>query len=291
MDALNPLTGRIYLEALEWTRVGRIMCMLMYGKYPHPSTIVPGGMSTTISTSIVQRVLHPAGQDLRLLQGHRRGSGTTLVDFFLDANPAYEEVGASGPPTWPRPASGTTPRSTTPPTPTATPGATSARPSPGIIIEGKLVTTELTAINMGFEEFVDALLLRRLDQHRRPGSTPPTPWATPSRPYHPWNKTTIPQPSGQELQGEVHLGHRPPLGPPDRRDRHLRPDVGHGPGGATPVRAPTVRASPPATACAWCCPATSCPRTSCTGRCPAASTPWSATGPGPTPWPSPPPSA
>ncbi|HYE79010.1 MAG TPA: nickel-dependent hydrogenase large subunit, partial [bacterium] len=51
MDALNPLTGKIYLEALEWTRVGRIMCMLMFGKYPHPSTIVPGGMSTTVTTS------------------------------------------------------------------------------------------------------------------------------------------------------------------------------------------------------------------------------------------------
>jgi len=47
MDAMNPLTGKLYLEALEWTRVGRIMCMLMFGKYPHPSTIVPGGMSTT----------------------------------------------------------------------------------------------------------------------------------------------------------------------------------------------------------------------------------------------------
>ncbi len=51
MDALNPLTGKIYLEALEWTRVGRIMCMLMFGKFPHPSTIVPGGMSTTVTTS------------------------------------------------------------------------------------------------------------------------------------------------------------------------------------------------------------------------------------------------
>ncbi|MGH9266334.1 MAG: nickel-dependent hydrogenase large subunit, partial [Acidimicrobiales bacterium] len=51
MDALNPLTGKIYLEALEWTRVGRIMCQLMFGKFPHPSTIVPGGMSTTVTTS------------------------------------------------------------------------------------------------------------------------------------------------------------------------------------------------------------------------------------------------
>src|ERR687886_1021732 len=44
MDAMNPLTGKLYLEALEWTRVGRIMCCLMYGKYPHPSTLVPGGV-------------------------------------------------------------------------------------------------------------------------------------------------------------------------------------------------------------------------------------------------------
>ena len=47
MNALNPLTGKIYLESLEYTRVGRIMCMQMYGKYPHPSTLVPGGVSTT----------------------------------------------------------------------------------------------------------------------------------------------------------------------------------------------------------------------------------------------------
>src|ERR671933_2949821 len=28
MDALNPLNGTYHLEAMEWTRVGRIMCML-----------------------------------------------------------------------------------------------------------------------------------------------------------------------------------------------------------------------------------------------------------------------
>ncbi|HEX2193273.1 MAG TPA: hypothetical protein VHH09_08775 [Acidimicrobiales bacterium] len=48
---MNPLTGKLYLEALEWTRVGRIMCSLMYGKFPHPSTLVPGGMSTTVTTT------------------------------------------------------------------------------------------------------------------------------------------------------------------------------------------------------------------------------------------------
>ena len=51
MDGFNPLEGSIYLESLEYTRIARVMCTLMYGKYPHPSTLVPGGVSTTISTT------------------------------------------------------------------------------------------------------------------------------------------------------------------------------------------------------------------------------------------------
>ena len=51
MDGMNPLTGAIYLEAIEFTRLGREMCCFMYGKYPHPSTLIPGGVTTTLSTS------------------------------------------------------------------------------------------------------------------------------------------------------------------------------------------------------------------------------------------------
>ena len=93
MDALNPLTGKIYLEALEWTRVGRIMCMLMFGKYPHPSTIVPGGMSTTITTSSFNEYYGQLGKILDWCKVICR-IWDDLVDFFLDANPAYEQVGA-----------------------------------------------------------------------------------------------------------------------------------------------------------------------------------------------------
>ena len=51
MDAMAPLTGKIYLEAIQMTRLGREMVNLFYGKFPHPSTLVPGGVTTTITTS------------------------------------------------------------------------------------------------------------------------------------------------------------------------------------------------------------------------------------------------
>ncbi|MGH9164458.1 MAG: nickel-dependent hydrogenase large subunit, partial [Acidimicrobiales bacterium] len=93
MDAMNPLTGQIYLEALEWTRVGRIMCMLMFGKYPHPSTIVPGGVSTTISTSSFNEYYTQLGKIFDFAKVTCR-IWDDLVDFFLEHNPEYEQVGA-----------------------------------------------------------------------------------------------------------------------------------------------------------------------------------------------------
>src|SRR5262245_33735952 len=49
MTHLNPLAGRLYLEALEMTRVAREAYVLLGGKYPHPETIIPGGVTTTLT--------------------------------------------------------------------------------------------------------------------------------------------------------------------------------------------------------------------------------------------------
>src|SRR5262245_1422737 len=93
MDAFNPLTGKIYLEALEWTRVGRIMCMLMYGKFPHPSTLVPGGVSTTVTTSSFNEYYAQLGKIIDFCKVIPR-IWDDLCDFFYEANPDYEKVGA-----------------------------------------------------------------------------------------------------------------------------------------------------------------------------------------------------
>src|SRR5919198_468397 len=43
MRALNPLTGQLYLEGIQMTRIPREAYALLYGKYPHPQTVLPGG--------------------------------------------------------------------------------------------------------------------------------------------------------------------------------------------------------------------------------------------------------
>jgi hydrogenase large subunit len=197
MDALNPLTGKIYLEALEWTRVGRIMCMLMFGKYPHPSTIVPGGMSTTVTTSTFNEYYGQLGKILDWCKVICR-IWDDLCDFFLDANPAYEQVGA-------RPTSlaqtGIWDDSTVYDATYANCDAWGDKrwASPGIIIEGKLVTTKLTDINIGFEEFVEHSFYD--DWTKTGGARYRTdPLGNPLSPYNPWNKTTLPKPSGTSFK-------------------------------------------------------------------------------------------
>jgi hydrogenase large subunit len=197
MDALNPLTGKIYLEALEWTRVGRIMCQLMFGKYPHPSTLVPGGVSTTVTTSTFNEYYAQLGKILDWCKVICR-IWDDLCDFFLDANPAYEQVGA-------RPSSlaqtGIWDDSTVYDATYANCDVWGDRrwASPGVIIEGKLVTTRLTEINMGFEEFVEHSFY---DDWTKTGRQryASDPLGNPLSPYHPWNKTTLPKPAGTSFK-------------------------------------------------------------------------------------------
>jgi hydrogenase large subunit len=69
--------------------------------------------------------------------------------------------------------------------------------TPGAIVDGALVTTNLHHINMGLEEFVDSSYYDEwvgTDQRSR---YPADPTGKPLSPYHPWNKVTKPRPQGQ----------------------------------------------------------------------------------------------
>jgi hydrogenase large subunit len=46
---LNPLTGKLYLEGLEMTRVAREGYVMLMSKYPPPETIVPVGVSHNVT--------------------------------------------------------------------------------------------------------------------------------------------------------------------------------------------------------------------------------------------------
>ena len=199
MDGLNPLEGKIYLEALEYTRIARVMCTLMYGKYPHPSTLVPGGVSTTVTTSTFNEYYSNLA---KILDYSKRLAGIwdDICDFFLEANPRYAEVGErpinliqTG--IWDDPEAY---------------DATYANcdawgqrrySAPGIIVNGELITTQLTKINMGIEEFVEHSYYEDwTGDGRKPGHFPTDALGNPLSPYHMWNKETIPRPEGKNFK-------------------------------------------------------------------------------------------
>ncbi|MBA3748081.1 MAG: nickel-dependent hydrogenase large subunit, partial [Solirubrobacterales bacterium] len=51
MAGMTRFTGSLYQEALAMSRMGREAYVLTGGKYPHPQTIVPGGISSTVDPS------------------------------------------------------------------------------------------------------------------------------------------------------------------------------------------------------------------------------------------------
>jgi hydrogenase large subunit len=191
LEDLNPLTGKLYVEALHMTRVAREAYVVLGGKYPHPETIVPGGVSTTVSLQTfneyyvrLQKFFDYAKKVVAIWDD--------LTEFFYAANPLYRQVGAR-------------PRSLAEVGIWDDPDAYDASyancdrwgerrwSTPGVVIDGELVTTKLTAINAGLEEFVE----RSYYEPWAGGKFPADPLGNPLSPYHPWNKETRPKPVGQ----------------------------------------------------------------------------------------------
>lgn len=192
MRALNPLDGELYLESFSRTRPGMRMVAAMVGNYPHPTTMVPGGINVILARENFTTVLSLANELLDFVK--------RLICMFDDLMAFYEqarpEFGAMGE----RAANlicfgryddvdsydGTF---------AAMDEWAAARTNPpGVLIDGVVRTTSLRAINLGIEEFVDHSFYERW------GGTgvPHDPSGGPLSPFHPWNKETIPKPAGRD---------------------------------------------------------------------------------------------
>ncbi len=195
MTAMNPLSGSLYLEALEITRRAREMCALVWGKYPHPQTIVPGGISATITT----QTFNEYQTRLFELLDHSKKMACIwddLSEFLYEANPAYDQVGAR-------------PRNLIdlgiwdhPDAYDATYANASAWgerrwATPGVMIDGEMVTTDLQRINLGLEEFVEHSYYEQWTNGTGTPTYKTDPLGSPLSPYHPWNKQTLPSPQGR----------------------------------------------------------------------------------------------
>ncbi|MGI9180408.1 MAG: nickel-dependent hydrogenase large subunit [Longimicrobiaceae bacterium] len=195
MTDMNPLSGKLYLEALHMTRVAREAYVLLCGKYPHPQTMVPGGMSTTISLTVMNEMFVRFSQFFDYAK-KMVGIWDDLTDFFYEANPEYKQVGA-------RRAhiidTGIFDDDEAYDATYANAAAWGDRRwyTPGVLVDGELVTTDLHTINMGLEEFVEHSFYEEWtgDGQRQRYATDEV--GRPLSPFHPWNKVTRPRPQGQ----------------------------------------------------------------------------------------------
>ncbi len=188
MRDMNPLTGSLYLEALHMTRVAREAYVLIGGKYPHPQTVVPGGISATVNLSTFNEIY------LRLQQFFdysKRVVGIydDIVEFFYDADPRYKDVGRTSANLidcgqWDDPDAYDASYEN------CNEWGERRWATPGVIIDGKQVTTKLQHINVGLEEFIDHSFYEGWEGQRF--TTDPA--GNPLSPHHPWNKETKPRP-------------------------------------------------------------------------------------------------
>src|SRR4051812_18017814 len=147
MRSLNPLEGEFYREALAMSRTTREMFCLMEGRHVHPSTLYPGGVGTVATvqlfTDYLVRLMRYIEFMKRVVPLH-----DDLFDFFYEALPGYEEVGrrrvllAS----W---GSFQDPRVCDFQYKNMTEWGRAMYVSPGIVVDGELVTTDLVSINLG----------------------------------------------------------------------------------------------------------------------------------------------
>jgi hydrogenase large subunit len=225
MRSLNPFTGQTYVEALQMSRITREMFCLMEGRHVHPSTIYPGGVGTVptpqLFTDYLVRLMRcmdwvkkivPISDDLFDFfyditdgeygkVGHRR---TLLGCWGAFQNPdvvnyTYEGMNDAG---------------------------NGSFVTPGIVVDGELVTTNLVDINLGLRILLGHSFYDDWDQEE-PFVTR-DPLGNPVDQRHPWNQTTLPKPQKRDFD-KNYSWVMSPRWLDERTGDHLALDTGGGP--------------------------------------------------------------
>ena len=224
MRALNPFTGAFYLEALQMSRMTREMFCLMEGRHVHPSTLYPGGVGTVptvqLFTDYIVRLMKYVEFMKKVVPLH-----DDLFDFFYDALPGYEEVGRRrillG--CW---GSFNDPEHCDYTYKNMTSWGRKMFVTPGVVIDGELVTTDLVDINLN----IRILLGSSYYDDWQNGQTFVThdPLGNPVDQRHPWNQTTTPRPQKRDFK-EKYTWVMSPRWYDKRTGDYLALDTGGGP--------------------------------------------------------------
>lgn len=224
MRSLNPLEGEFYREALHVSRYTREMFCLMEGRHVHPSTLYPGGVGTVATiqlfTDYLTRLMRYIEFMKKVVPLH-----DDLFDFFYEALPGYEHVGERrvllgcwgslqdpaycdfsyrNMESWGR----------------------KMFVTPGVIVDGKLVTNSLVDINLGLRILLGSSYYDDWADGSHEKFVDIDPLGNPIDVRHPWNQHTLPKPQKRDFSNAYSWTMSPRWF--DGKD-HLALDTGGGP--------------------------------------------------------------
>ena len=225
MRSFNPFTGDIYREALQMSRLTREMFCLMEGRHVHPSTLYPGGTGTVASPQVFTDYL------ARLIQFIDFAKKVVplnddIFNFFYDALPGYEKVGDRrvllG--CW---GSFQNPDAVDYRYEHMTDWGRAMKVTPGIVVDGNLITTDLVEINLGIRILLGSSFYDDWEEEEM--FVKHDPLGNPVDRRHPWNQTTIPKPQKRDLKNGPYSWVMSPRWYRKETGEHLALDTGGGP--------------------------------------------------------------
>ena len=195
MRSFNPFEGDFYRQALKVSRTTREMFCLMEGRHVHPSTVYPGGVGTTpgptLFTDYISRLVS-------ILDFVKRSVAMNddIFDFFYEALPGYEEVGRRRIllACW-----GAFQNSDVCDYryETMNDWGKAMYVTPGVVVDGKLVTNNLVDINLGIRILLGSSFYG--DWVNEQPFVTHDPLGNPVDIRHPWNQTTLPEPGKRDF--------------------------------------------------------------------------------------------
>lgn len=193
MEALTPMTGSYWGETVPTGRRVLEMVSYLYGKYPHPSVLSPGGVSTTFSLAIFTEYYTRLYKSVDYVK-RQIGIWDDLVDFLAEADPRFAELGERSASfihagAWDD---------------AETYDATYANADhygrrrlacPGVVLDGEQVTGSLREVAGGIEESVARSFYEDW------GGRGSDPEGAELPPGHPWHKETSVAPGRRDFDG------------------------------------------------------------------------------------------
>src|SRR6202171_5568499 len=226
MTALNLFTGEFYRETLQVSRMTREMFCLMEGRHVHPSTLYPGGVGTVptiqLFTDYLVRLMKYVEFMKKVVPIH-----DDLFDFFYEAPPGYEQVGYRQTllACW---GSFNDPDVCDYTYKNMSRWGDAMFVTPGIVIDGELVTHDLVDINLNIRILLGSSYYDGWENEEM--FVKQDPLGNPVDRNHPWNQTTIPKPQKRNMSpGGQYTWVMSPRWYDKRTDKHQAIDTGGGP--------------------------------------------------------------